>query len=675
MQQLIRTVCPHDCPDACSILATVEDGQVVSVAGDPDHPYTRGFLCGKVTRYQERVHSPERLLRPLRRRGSKGHGEFEPVSWDEALDEITSRWRQIISVYGSESLVGYVYSAHQGLVNRNISRALFHALGATRFRAGTVCDSTAEAGWDYAVGNTPGTDPETVVDSDLVLCWGANVVSVNVHLVPFIDDARAKGAKLVVVDPYRTRTARRADWHIMPRIGSDSALALGMMHMIVRDGLQDAAYIASHTVGFERLRDEVLPRYSPDRVATIADISPADVDRLAHLYAKARAPYLRIGQGMSRNNNGGMALRTVACLPALVGAWGKPGGGALMGTGGAYEFDFDAIRRPDLLTRPTREINHSLLGRSLLELQDPPIKALYVGSNNPAVTCPDRSRTLAGLSRDDLFTVVHDTFLSDTARYADIVLPACTAFETEDIYRGYGTYYVQHGPRVLPPRGESVSNLWIAQELARRLGLTDPVFQRTAREHITALVEGARGPTRAVTVDRLFSGDPIKIPYPRTGPAITYFDSPAMTAAGLPSLPEWRPDPSEPPPGSAWPLRLLTAPGHHQSHTTFSFVERSRKLAGEARCLLHPEDAAARGLQEGDAVAVANERGFIGVRLRVSTDTRPGVVVVEGQRNGSGYLAGESINILTDDTLADMGGGATYQSTWVEVRPLTSRHD
>lgn len=670
--QEIRTVCPHDCPDACSIRVTVTDGIVTSVAGDKEHPFTRGFLCGKVTQYQERVHSPDRLLQPLRRTGAKGNRDFTPISWDDALDEIVARWSTIIAESGPESLVGYVYSAHQGLVNRNISRALFHALGATRFLAGTVCDSTAEAGWDFAVGDTPGTDPETVVDSDLIVCWGANVVSVNVHLVPFIDDAQAKGAQLVVIDPYRTRTARRADWHVKPRIGSDSALALGMMNVIVRDGLQDDSYIAKHSVGFDRLRDEVLPGYAPDRVESITDIPAADIERLAHLYASARAPYLRIGQGMSRNNHGGMAVRTVALLPAVVGAWGKPGGGAMMGTSNAYQFDFDSIRRPDLLPRPTREINHSLLGRSLLELQDPPIRALYVGGNNPAVTCPDQVRTLAGLSRTDLFTVVHDTFLSDTATYADIVLPACTAFETEDIYRGYGTYYVQHGPRVIPPIAESRSNLWVIQELARRLGFDDPIFRRSTRDHIDALLAGARGPTRAVTAERLLSGDPIKIPYPQTGPAVTYFDSPAMAAAGLPSLPEWQPDPDEPPADSTWPLRLLTAPGHHQSHTTFAFVERARRLNGEARCLLHPDDAAARQLEDGAAVAVANGRGFIGLRLRITDDTRPGVVVVEGQRNRADYLAGGSINVLTSDTLADLGGGATYQSTWVDVRPLAN---
>jgi anaerobic selenocysteine-containing dehydrogenase len=666
----IRTVCPHDCPDACSMLASVEDGRVVSVTGDPDHPFTRGFLCGKVTRYQERVHAPERLLHPLRRRGSKGEGAFAEISWDEALDDIVAHWQQIIAEHGSEALVGYVYSGHQGLVNRNVSRALFHALGASRFLAGTVCDSTAEAGWAYSVGDTPGTDPETIVDSDLILCWGANVVSVNVHMVPFIDDARRRGARLVVVDPYRTRTARRADWHLMPRIGSDSALALGLMHVIVRDCLHDAAYIAAHTVGFDRLRDEVLPSYAPDRVAGIAGIAPEDVERLAQLYARARSPFLRIGQGMTRNNHGGMAVRTVALLPALVGSWGKPGAGAHMSTGGAYQFDVNAIHRPDLLPRPTREINHSLLGRSLLELNDPPIMALFVGANNPAVTCPDQTRTLAGLSREDLFTVVHDTFLSDTARYADIVLPACTALETDDIYRGYGTYYVQYGARVLPPRGESASNLRVVQELARRLGLIDPVFTRTTREHIAALLDGARGPTAEVTLDHLLTGEPIKLDYPQTGPELTYFASAAMAAAGLPDLPEWQPDPSEPLASSPWPLRLLTAPGHHQAHTTFSFVERARQLDGEPRCLLHPDEAARRGLHDGDAVAVANERGFVGVRLRVTTDARPGIVVVEGQKNRATYLGGGSINVLTSDALADMGAGATYQSTWVDVYRL-----
>ena len=670
MATTVRTVCPHDCPDQCSMIATVSDGRLVRVDGDPEHPFTRGFLCGKVKRYPERVHSPERLLTPLRRTGARGVGGFVPITWDEALDEVAGRWRDIIAAYGGEALLGYAYSGHMGVVNRNVVRALFHALGASRMNVGTVCDSTCGAGWEYAVGPTPGTDPESITGADLVVCWGANVVTTNVHLVPLIDEARDKGAQLVVIDPYRTRTARRADWHITPRVGTDSALALGVMHVLVRDGLHDAEHIAAHTTGFERLRDEVLPHYPPDRVAAITGVAAADVERLAHLYGRARAPFLRLGMGMSRHSGGGMAVRTIACLPALVGAWGKPGAGALLDTALAWGFDYDAVRRPDLLPRPTREVNHSTLGRSLLEMRDPPIMALFVAANNPAVTCPDQARVLAGLSRADLFTVVHDTFLSDTARFADVVLPACTALETEDLYRSYGTYYVQHGPQLLAPLGESRSNLWLVQELARRLGLADPVFRRGAREHMHALLAGAHGPSAALSVDGLVGAGPVKLPDDSRGPATTYFYSEAMAADGLPPLPGWTPDPEELGEGARRPLRLLTAPGHFQHHTAFAGVAALRRRQGAPMCVLHPVDAEARGIRDGDAVVLFNDRGEVGLHARVSADTLPGVVTVEGQSNRAAYLRGGPLNVLTSDRLADLGAGATYQSTWVDARLL-----
>lgn len=666
----IRTVCPHDCPDQCSIIATVADGRLVRVEGDPDHAFTRGFLCGKVNRYPERVYSPERLLTPLRRTGPKGAGRFEPVTWDEALDEITRRWQAITAEHGAEALLGYAYSGHMGVVNRNIPRALFHALGASRMIAGTVCDSTCSAGWEYAVGATPGTDPETVVHADLILAWGANLVTTNVHLVPLIDEARDNGAQLVVIDPYRTRTARRADWHIAPRIGTDTALALGVMHVLVRDGLTDADYIAARTTGFERLRDEVLPHYPPRRVEAITGVAAADVERLAALYGRARAPFLRLGMGMSRNSGGGMAVRTVACLPALVGAWGKPGGGALLDTALIWNFDYDAVRRPDLLPRPVREVNHSLLGRALLETADPPIMALFVAANNPAVTCPDQTRVVAGLSREDLFTVVHDSFLSDTARFADIVLPACTALESEDLYRSYGTYYVQHGPHLIAPLGESRSNLWLVQELARRLGLEDEVFRRDTRAHIASLLAGAAGPSASLSVEGLVGAGPVKLAYAHTGPTVTYFSSEAMAAEGLPPLPEWQPDPEEQGEGARLPLRLLTGPGHFQHHTAFAGVEALRRRQGPPACVLHPANAEARGIRDGDPVLLFNDRGEVGMTARVSADTLPGVVTVEGNRARATYLRGGPLNVLTADRLADMGGGATYQSTWLDVRPL-----
>ncbi|MBI2761370.1 MAG: molybdopterin-dependent oxidoreductase [Chloroflexi bacterium] len=670
MVTTVRTVCPHDCPDQCSIIATVEDGRLLRFEGDKEHPFTRGFLCGKVNRYPERVHSPERVLTPLRRVGPKGVGEFAPVSWDEALDQIAGRWQAIIAEHGSEALLGYAYSGHMGVVNRNIPRALFHALGASRMIAGTVCDSTCSAGWEYAAGQTPGTDPETVVDSDLIISWGANLVTTNVHLIPLIDDARDRGAKLVVIDPYRTRTAHRADWHIAPRVGTDTALALGMMHVLVRDGLCDMDFVAARTTGFERLRDEVLPHYTPEWVAEITGLSAADVERLGQMYGRARAPFLRLGMGMSRNMGGGMAVRTVACLPALMGAWGKPGGGALLDTALAWQLNYNAVRRPDLLPRPTREVNHSLLGRALLESADPPIMALFVAANNPAVTCPDQARVAAGLRRDDLFTVVHDPFLSDTARYADIVLPACTPIETEDVYRSYGTFYIQHGPRLIPPQGESRSILWLVQQLADRLGLDDPVFRREPREHINALLSGASGPSGDISPEGLIGAGPVKLPYPQDGPPITYLYSEAMAADGLPPLPGWSPDEAARGQHPTLPLRLLTLPGHFQHHTAFAGVASLRRRQGVPTCVLHPEDAGPRGIADGDPVLLFNELGEVGLYARVSDDTLAGVVTVEGSRTRAEFLYGGPLNVLVSDSLADLGAGATYQSTRLDVRPL-----
>jgi anaerobic selenocysteine-containing dehydrogenase len=673
-ETIVRTVCPHDCPDQCSMLATVRDGRLLRVQGDPDHPFTRGFLCGKVNRYSERVYSPARLTTPLRRTGAKGSGTFAPLSWDEALEEIAGRWQAIIREFGGEALLGWAYSGSVGLVNRNLPRALFHALGASRLIAGTVCDSACETAWDYTLGDTPGTDPESVERSDLIICWGANVVTTNVHLVPFIDRARANGAELIVIDPYRTRTARRADRHLMPRVGSDAALALGLMHVIAREGLHDEAYLATHAVGFEQLCAEVLPRYTPARVAEITGLEAAAVERLALQYGRARAPFIRLGMGMSRNSGGGMAVRAVACLPAVVGAWGKPGGGALMETIPAFGFDYDAIRRPDLLRRPTRFVNHSTLGRDLLELRDPPIKALFIAANNPAVTCPDQARVVAGLSREDLFTVVHESFMTDTARFADIVLPACTAVESEDLYRSYGTYYTQYGPQLIEPVGEARPTYRVVQELAARLGLSDDdaVFQRTPREQMQALLAGATGPTATLRLDDLLAGGPAKLPHapPHDGPRTTFFYAERMAAEGLPPLPDWQPDAAAEQAAERWPLRLLTAPGHFQHHSAFAGVESLQRREGEPRCLLNPADAAARGIHDGDAVLLYNDRGELGLYAHLTDDTQPGVVVVEANRARDRYLRGGPLNVLTSDRLTDMGAGATYQSTWLDVRPL-----
>ena len=673
-QEQVRTVCAHDCPDACSILVTLEGGRVTRTEGDPEHPFTRGFLCGKVNRYADRVHSPERLLTPLRRVGAKGEGRFEPISWESALDDIVTRWRDIAAEYGGEAIAGYAYSAHQGLVNRNLTQALFHALGATRVNAAAVCDSCNGEAWDAVAGIGMGTDPERVADADLIISWGANLDSTNVHLLPFVNQARQRGARFVVIDVWRTRTARHADGYMPIRVGTDAALALGIAHVLQREGLTDQAYIDRMTVGYDDWARDVLPRYTPAVVSDITGIAASDIKALAMAYGRAKAPFIRMGQGLSRHAGGGAAVRAIACLPALVGAWRHPGGGALLGTSGAYNFNFAAVRRPDLSPKPTRTLNMVRFGHALQTWRHPPLKALFVQSNNPAVTCPEQNLVRQGLMRNDLFTVVHDTFLSDTARYADIVLPACTSFETEDLYRGYGAYYVQYGSRVLPPQGESRSNETVIRALAERLGLQDPVFRRSVREHIEALLDVDSGPVAGLSLESLLDGRPRRLNAPALGHT---FDHHVPTPSGKfqiacpelePVLPDYIPDAVKP--EAAHPLRLVSAPGHHLHHSSFNGVEFLRRTEGGPWVYLHPDEAVSRGIAHGQEVELVNERGVVGLYANITTDAPMGCAVVEGHRPQADYLRGGPLNRLCSDRLSDVGEGATYQNTWLDVRPL-----
>jgi formylmethanofuran dehydrogenase subunit B len=445
--ETIRVVCAHDCPDMCSLLAEVDGGRVVRIKGDPDHSFTAGFACAKVNRDAELVHSPERLKTPLRRVGAKGEGKFAPITWDAALDEITERWRCIIAESGPQALLGYAYSAHQGLMNRGLPLGLFRALGASRLIAGTVCDTCCEEAWNVTCGPVGGADPESVDDSDLIVSWGADLVATNVHFWARVEAAKKRGVKLVVIDPRKSRTARQADWFLQIKIGTDAALALGIMHVLARDGLVDRDYVATHTLGFDRIEAEILPHFSPERVAEITGLQTIDIENFAALYGAAKKSFIRLGEGMTRLMRGGEALRAVALLPGVTGAYGRRGGGALLLTGAVYELDFDTIRNPTgAPADAARTVNHLRLGDALLNLKDPPIRALFIAANNPAVTNPDAGAVRQGLAREDLFTIVHDPFMTATARYADIVLPAATYLETEDLYRAYGAYYLQYAP-------------------------------------------------------------------------------------------------------------------------------------------------------------------------------------------------------------------------------------
>jgi anaerobic selenocysteine-containing dehydrogenase len=658
----------------CSLIAHVEDGKVVRVQGDPDHPYTAGFACGKVNRDADLVNSPERVLSPLKRSGPKGSGQFKPIAWDEALDEITDRWKAIIRESGPLALLGYAYSAHQGLLNRGLVLGLFHALGTSRLQAGTVCDTCCETAWDVTVGPVGGADPESVVHSDLVIAWGADLAATNVHFWALAEGQKKKrGTPIVVIDPRRTRSAKQADLYLPIRIGTDAALALGIMHILVRDRLANRDYIARHTLGFDQVEREILPKFTPARTSEITGIAVADIEKLAAMYGRAKAALIRLGEGMTRLAQGGQALRTVALLPGVSGHYAVKGGGALLLTAASCDLNYAAVRKPSG-PAATRLVNHLRLGEALLTMDDPPIRSLYVSANNPAVTCPEAHKVRQGLAREDLFTVVHDPFLTDTARYADIVLPAAGYLETDDLYRAYGAYWMQWGQQAAKPRGEARSNFDMAQALAKRMGLADRIFSLSPKEAALELFKGATGPAAEADRDKLFAGEPIHIAHDWAGQPFKTpsgkleFYSEQLAKQGLPPMPDWNEDPIEAADAKKWPLRLLTAPGYFQAHTAFSGVSFLRQREGKPFCVLNPADASKRGLKPGDPVRLFNDRGEVGLMLQVSDEIQPGVVLVPGQRPTTETVSG-TVNMLCSDRYTDMGEGATYQSTWLEVAP------
>ncbi|HLK60378.1 MAG TPA: molybdopterin-dependent oxidoreductase, partial [Chthonomonadaceae bacterium] len=450
--RVIKTGCPHDCPDTCSMLATVEDGKLLRVAGNPENPYTRGNLCRKVAHYEERVYSPDRVLHPMRRVGKKGEAQFERISWDEALAEIAAQWKDILHESGPEAILPYSYAGTMGIVNMSACDGrLWNRMGASRLDR-NICSAAAEAGYSYVNGWSGGIDPEDFANSKFIIAWGTNLSSTNVHLMPIIREAQAKGATFVVIDPYRTRTANAADWFVQIKPGTDAALALGMAHVIFAEGLHDEAYLESMTVGWRAFRDRCA-EYPPERVAQITDLPEEEIVRLARAYATQPPSAIRLGYGLSRTGNGGGMIRAIACLPAVIGAWGKPGSGLLLSSSAHFPWNRQRVKRPDLKPAPgepscaqwdrkrPRALNMNELGKALLDVNDPPVRALYVYNSNPAAVAPNANRVLEGLRRTDLFTVVHEQMLSDTARYADILLPATTQMEHLDLLTAYGHLY------------------------------------------------------------------------------------------------------------------------------------------------------------------------------------------------------------------------------------------
>jgi len=688
----------------------------VKVAGDPAHPITQGFLCGKVAKYLDRVYAPERILYPLKRKAGVEKGAlergreqeaFERVSWDEALDGIAARLKAIAEEFGSESILPYSYAGTIGALGYgSMDRRFFHRLGASQLDR-TICSEAGGVAWNLVYGKKLGTPTEDFRLAKLIVAWGANIHGNNVHLWPMVEQARRNGARLIVIDPYRTRTAALADWHIAIRPGTDGALALGMMHVILNEGLEDRAYIDEMTFGFEKLAERAR-EYTPERVAAWTGMTPAEIEQLAREYAATRPAAIRLNYGVQRTENGGTAVRAIAMLPALTGAWKFRGGGGQLSTSGAFRWDEHALRRPDLalaspLKRLARTVNMSALGEALNALKagtqglgtrdnEAPVKALFVYNSNPAAVAPNQNAVRRGMGRPDLFTVVHELFFTDTTDFADYILPATTFLEHTDIQGAYGHYFVQLSQKAIEPPGEARPNVWLFSQLAQRMGFEEDCFRDTEEALIRqALAIGTDGhSTRPemehITVEDLkkmghiplgFHRDPVGKPFQPyvTGPLPTpsgkiEFDSQTLAAQGQDGLPAFVPavESRFGEMAKRLPLEFLSRKADNYMNSTFAHLEGHRKMEARTsqRLEMHPADATARGVRDGDGVRIWNDRGAL--RLTALLNPNLPLGVVAGKLDWA-KLSGDraNVNALTSERLTDLGAGATFYSTLVEV--------
>ena len=697
-KKVVHAACPHDCPDACGVLVTVEDGRATRIQGDPSHPVTRGFLCAKVTKYLDRVYSPERVLFPMRRVAPKGQGkgnagDFVRISWDQALTEIADRFKQISTEFGPEAILPYSYAGNMGVLSyAGMSHRFFHRLGASQLNR-TIC---ATAGGDALItvtGRKLGTEPEQFAHSKYIIAWGANIHGNNVHLWPFIEEARRNGAKLVVIDPYKTRTARCADWYLPINPGTDVALALAMMHVIINENLFDAEYVSKYTLGFEKLKERV-QEYPPERVAQITGISAGDIQTLAREYATTTPAVIRVNYGVQRAENGGMAVRAISMLPCITGSWQHMGGGLWLSLSGAFPFDRQSLEMPELmlkspLGRPSRTINMVELGQALNTVNDPPVRAIFVYNSNPAVVAPNHNDVVRGFLRPDLFTVVHEQFFTDTVNYADMVLPATTFFEHKDLLSAYGHCYVQVSNQAITPLGECKSNSELFRELAGKMGFSEECFSDTDDEMMDLVLSAKNG---AADPDgwlkgigrarlereghvRLNLGDGPFLPYAKggfttpSGKAELYSES--LAAKGLDPIASFVP-PSESrhvEKARRFPLELLSRKADNFLNSSFCNIQAVQKMERPELLEINAADAAPRNIREGDWVRVFNARGEVRLRAHVNGSVQPGVVAA---RLNWARLApdGKSINALTSEVLTDIGAGPTFYSCLVEVEPV-----
>lgn len=681
--QSARGACPHDCPDTCAWQVTVEDGRATQLVGDPQHPFTRGGLCAKVNHYLERVYSPDRVLYPLRRVGAKEEGKFERVRWDTALADITARLQAIIAESGPTAILPYSYMGTQGLIQMSAGGPFFARLGATRL-VRAICGGAGGSGIDVTMGSKSGMLPEDIIHSRFIVLWGTNTVVTNLHYWPFIEEARKRGVTLVVIDPLRTRTAALADWHIRPLPGTDAALALAMMHVIVAENLHDQDYVARYTLGFEQLCER-LAEYPPERAAELTGVAAEEIVRLARAYATTQPAAIRTLNGMEHHANGAMIYRTIACLPALVGAWRRRGGGIPV----SWSFHFAAlnaaaVEMPELEDPAIRTVNMVQIGQALTSAElDPPIRALIAYSSNPATIAPNQNLVRRGLAREDLFTVVHEQFVTDTAAYADYVLPATTQLEHLDLMWSWGHTYLSLNQPAIAPLGEAVSNTELFRRFAAALGMDDDYLYTSDEERVRAALKTDSPFLAGITFERLHveGWAPLNIPQDwapfaegnfatPSGKCEFYADS--VIASGMDALPSFTPahrsrDGNENR-ASHYPLALITAKAAlHFLNSSYANLPRQLKAEGEPKLDIHTLDAGPRGIADGDKVRVFNGRGEVTLRARVGDWVRPGVVAMPSGWWASLSPGGASANCLTSDGLSDLGGGGDFHDTRVEV--------
>lgn len=666
------SVCPLDCPDQCGLLVHKQDGKIVKIQGDPNHPVTKGNICNKVRNMTERIYDPKRLKYPMKRTGAKGEGKFERISWDEAIETITSKWKELIETDGPESILPYSFYGNMGRLSaEGMDRRFFHRLGASLLDR-SICSSAGSEGLKYTMGGGFGIDPEDTIHSKLIIFWGINAVSTNMHQVVLAQKARKNGAKIIVIDVHKNQTGQFADWFIPILPGTDAALALGMMHILFAENMVDNDFLKKYTVGHEELREHVV-QYDPITVSGITGVPVEDIYKLARMYGQITPSFIRIGNGLQHHDNGGMCIRTIACLPALTGQWLVKGGGAIKSNSGYLALNTRSLQRPDLLqNKHTRIINMNLLGQALLEL-DPPIKSLFVYGTNPAVVAPNSNKVRKGLAREDLFVVVHDLFLTETAKYADIVLPATSSFENTDLYTSYWHHYVQIQQPVIERYGESKSNVEVFQLLAKKMGFEDPCLYETEAEMISQALDNPNNPyLEGIDYETLVKKQyvkanvkpllPGKLPTP-SGKIELY--SRKMEQDGYPPLPTYTPLAND----GDFPFLFVPGPNHNFLNTTFSNNEKHISFEKEPRLHMNIKDALSKGIKDGDQVRVWNNRGECVLKVSIGEDVLPGVVVTQGlwaDAPGTKHL----VNSLTPDRVADMGNGATFFSGRVNVEKV-----